>query len=156
MEVIPTTTLGKITRSYGDGFYAIQPIGTIKGVAFAPIPRVPMCQLRNFDINQIFPFKVGDIVPIAFLSFSQSNYLEAEEDQDLDSDTTNDFSDCIAFPFVVPTSANPISAETVTINGDVQQSGKLANDETISNGIALTTHIHSGITKGGDKTEKPE
>ena len=91
MEVIPTTTLGKITRSYGDGFYAIQPIGTIKGVAFAPIPRVPMCQLGNFDINQIFPFKVGDIVPIAFLSFSQSNYLEAEENQDLDSDTTNDF-----------------------------------------------------------------
>ena len=67
-----------------------------------------------------------------------------------------DFSDCIAFPFVIPTSANPISAETVTINGDIEQSGKLANDETISNGIALTTHIHSGITKGGDKTEKPE
>lgn len=156
MEIIPTTALGKITKDYGDGFYAIQPLGKIKGVAFAPIPRVPMCQLGNFSINQIFPFSVGDVVPIAFLSFSQSNYIEGGEEEDLDSDTTNDFSDCIAFPFVIPTASNSINAETITINGNIEQSGTITNDEITSTGIALTTHIHSGVTKGLDKTEKPE
>ena len=159
MEVIPTTTLGRITRSYGDGFYAIQPLGTIKGVEWQPIPRVPMCQLGNISVNQIFPFNIGDVVPISFLSFSQSNFLEGNDEGDLDSDLTNSFADCIAFPFVVPTSSNALNAlnaETITINGNVEQSGTITNDETISNGIALTTHVHGGITKGSDKTEKAE
>ena len=156
MEVIPTTTLGRITRSYGDGFYAIEPLGTIQGVEWQPIPRVPMCQLGNISVNQIFPFNIGDVVPISFLSFSQSNFLEGNDEGDLDSDLTNSFADCIAFPFVVPTSSNALNAETITINGNVEQSGTITNDETISNGIALTTHVHGGITKGSDKTEKAE
>ena len=156
MEVIPTTTLGRITRSYGDGFYAIQPLGTIKGVEWQPIPRVPMCQLGNKSVNQIFPFNIGDVDPISFLSFSQSNFLEGNDEGDLDSYLKNSFADWIAFPFVVPTSSNALNAGTITINGNVEQNGTITNDETTSNGIALTTHVHGGITKGSDKTEKAE
>lgn len=140
MEVLPTTAIGRITKSYGDGFYAIKPLGKIKGVEMEPIPRVPMCQLGNAEFTQIMPFKEGDVVPISFLSFSQANYLENDDEEDLDSDITNSFVDCIAYPFIIPSASKPIIEDLITIKGDVVQTSNvnLTGNVTQTGNLELT------------------
>lgn len=163
MDIVPTTILGQITKSYGDGFYAIKPLGKIKDVELEPIPRVPMCQLGNSSFKQLIPFKVGDIVPIAFLTYSQSNYLENDDIDNLDSDITNNLVDCIAYPFLIPTSANVINAQKIEITGDMTIQGNLAqtgdltatNIKETSNGVDLGTHKHKDVTVGADLTGGP-
>ena len=157
--IVPTNAIGEITQVYGDGFVAIKPLGSIKGVEFEPIPRVPMCQLGNSEFSQVFPFKVGDVVPIAFLMFSQSNYLMGNDTGDLDSDMTNEMGDCIAFPFKIPSISNPVTGEsdTISTSGNIKQNGTVtATDCITESGISLDTHVHGGVTKGGDKTTVPE
>lgn len=175
MEVLPTTAIGRITKSYGDGFYAIKPLGKIKGVEMEPIPRVPMCQLGNAEFTQIMPFKEGDVVPISFLSFSQSNYLENDDEDNLDSDITNNFVDCIAYPFIIPSASKPIIEGVITIKGDVVQTSNVnltgnvtqtgntsqvgnlnaSNVKETTKGISLGDHLHSGAVAGNDTTGGP-
>ena len=168
-NIMPTTAIGEITKSYGDGFYAIKPLGKVKGVEFQPIPRVPMCQLGNVEFTQIMPFKVGDKVPISFLSFSQSNHLENDNTNDLDSDLTNNFVDCIAYPFIIPTASNPIIENVITIKGDVVQTSNIdltgntsqtgdlqaSTVKETTNGVKLGDHKHRGITSGNDLSGGP-
>lgn len=49
-----------------------------------------------------------------------------------------------------------IESPTTTINGDLNVSGNITAPEVIINGINHSEHVHSGVTAGDAKTQKPE
>ena len=53
-------------------------------------------------------------------------------------------------------SGNIEISANVTINGDLEVSGTSTASDHISDGISGKEHIHSGVTAGSDKTQKPE
>ena len=134
-----------------------------------------MGQVGNSAIKVRLQFEVGNVIPLLIASRDISNYI-SEEDTKPNTNKRHNLTNAIALPILIGTDVNNVeipnqniiidgNAEwngditingNVNINGDLVVSGTSTASDHLSGGISGKSHVHSGITIGGDDTKVPK
>ena len=172
---IDTFLIAKIIKVDTKGFVDVQPLSESKGISLPPILHVPMGQVGNSAIKVRLQFEVGNVIPLLIASRDISNYI-SEEDTKPNTNKRHNLTNAIALPILISTDVNNVEIPSqnividgnaewngdiiingnVNINGNLVVSGTSTANDHISSGISGKSHVHSGITLGGDDTKVPK
>ena len=169
LNKIQTCLLAKVEQVYSDsGFIDATPLTESKGVPLPRINKIPVIYIGNQSFNIKINVAVGDIVILLISSQDISNWV-TNEDIKPNTNKRHNLNNALAIPFWVPTDITPSKipreiaingsgtwSGNIIINGNVTINGTSTAEDHVSSGISGKDHVHGGVTKGGDKTEKPE
>lgn len=165
---IQTCLPAKVDKVHTTGFIDATPLCESKGVALPRINKIPLMFFGNQTFNIKMNVGINDIVLIMIPSQDITSWITSEDIKP-NSNKRHNLNNAVALPVWLPTDVTPseIPKEIVingsgtwtgdiVINGNVTINGTSTAQDHVSDGISGKGHIHSGVTKGGAKTEKPE
>ena len=165
---IQTCLPAKVDKVHDMGFVDATPVCESKGIQLPRINKIPLMFFGNQSFNIKMSVSVGDIVLILIPSQDITSWVTSESITP-NSDKRHNLNNAIALPVWLPTDITPSQipqelvingSETwtgdIVINGNVTINGTSTATDHISSGISGKDHLHTGVTKGGAKTEKPE
>lgn len=159
---IDTAFLGRIERIDDDNFIHVSPLAAVNDTELPKIPAVPLMQFGNSNFNIKIQSQIGDVVLVITCSRDVTNFLVSESIV-ANTNKRHNLNNSIAIPLLLTTKINPVNTVTaieitgdVKINGNLSVSGESTAADHISSGVSGKDHLHSGVTTGSDKTQKPE
>ena len=139
---------------------SVKPIGQMGGISPPVIHDVPLGLLGNRESHSDYGLKIGDIIPVMFITMDISDYVAFGGTETVSNIEMNSYNSCIAFPLTFNKADFNLSLPTsIRTVGDNEQDGGInttklihSDEDVTAKTVSLDKHIHKN-TKPGNDTE---